>query len=93
MKEMGGLYSSGGENMNGRPFNEGWQRIMNLDLILAFGEIWCIKCGDWWSEEQAKFGFPVVAVIACRANFKKSYLTQFWSELSHSYAQIEAPNV
>ena len=20
----GGLYSSGGENMNGRPFNEGW---------------------------------------------------------------------
>ena len=33
MKEMGGLYSSGGENMNGRPFNEGWQRIMNLVLI------------------------------------------------------------
>ena len=26
MKEMGGLYSSGGENMNGRPFNEGWDR-------------------------------------------------------------------
>ena len=23
MKEMGVLYSSGGENMNGRPFNEG----------------------------------------------------------------------
>ena len=23
MNEMGGLYSSGGENMNGRPFNEG----------------------------------------------------------------------
>ena len=23
MKEMGGLYSSGKENMNGRPFNEG----------------------------------------------------------------------
>ena len=23
MKEMGGLYSSGGRNMNGRPFNEG----------------------------------------------------------------------
>ena len=22
MKERGGLYSSGGENMNGRPFNE-----------------------------------------------------------------------
>ena len=23
MKERGGFYSSGGENMNGRPFNEG----------------------------------------------------------------------
>ena len=23
MKEMGGLYSNGGENINGRPFNEG----------------------------------------------------------------------
>ena len=23
MKKMGGLYSSGGGNMNGRPFNEG----------------------------------------------------------------------
>ena len=44
----GGLYSSGGENMNGRPFNEGWQRIMNLVLILALGEIWCIKWKDWW---------------------------------------------
>ena len=43
MKERGGLYSSGGENMKGRPFNEGWQRIMNLILILALGEIWCIK--------------------------------------------------
>ena len=46
MKEMRGLYSSGERNMNGRPFNEGWQRIMNLDLILAFGEIWCTKCRD-----------------------------------------------
>ena len=35
----GGIYSSDGGNMNRRPFNEGWQRIMNLDLILAFGEI------------------------------------------------------
>ena len=31
MEEMGGLYSSDGGNMNGRPFNEGWQRILNLD--------------------------------------------------------------
>ena len=47
MKERGGLYSSGGENMNERPFNEGWQRIMKLVLILALGEIWCIKWKDW----------------------------------------------
>ena len=48
MKKMRGLYSSGGENMNGRPFNKGWQRIMNLDLILALREILCIKWKDWW---------------------------------------------
>ena len=45
------------------------------------------------SEEQAKFGFPVVAVTACRANLKKLYLTQLWSELTHSYSEIEAPDV
>ena len=43
------------------------------------------------SEEQVKFDFPVAAVIACRANFEKSYLTQFWAKLSRSCAQIEAP--
>ena len=47
MKERGSLYSSGGENMNEMSFNKGWQRIMNLDLILAFGKIWCIKWKDW----------------------------------------------
>ena len=45
------------------------------------------------SKEQAKFDFPVATVTACRAKFKKSYLTQFWLELSRSYAQIEAPSV
>ena len=45
------------------------------------------------SEEQAKFGFPVAAVTAYGANLEKSYLTQFWSELPHSYTQIEAPDV
>ena len=45
------------------------------------------------SEKQAKFGFLVAAVTACRANFKKSYLTQFWLELSRSYAQIKALDV
>ena len=48
MNERGDLYSNGGENINGMPFNEGWQRIMNLNLILALGEIWCIKWKDWW---------------------------------------------
>ena len=48
MKEIRGLYSSGRGNMNGRSFNEGWQRIMNLDLILTLEEIWCIKWKDWW---------------------------------------------
>ena len=45
------------------------------------------------SEEQTKFGFPVAAITAYRTNFEKSYLTQFWSELPHSYAQIEALDV
>ena len=49
------------------------------------------KIGE--SEEQAKFGFPVAAVTANRANFEKSYLTQFWSKLPHSCAQIEALDV
>ena len=49
MKEREGLYSSDGENMNGRPFNEGWQKIMNLVLILALREILCIiKWKNWW---------------------------------------------
>ena len=39
MKEMRGLYSSGGGNMNRKLFNEGWQRIMNLNLILSLGEV------------------------------------------------------
>ena len=48
MKENGCLYSSGGGNMNERPFNKGRQRIMNLNLILTLGEIRCIKWKDWW---------------------------------------------
>ena len=39
IKEMKGLYGSDGGNMNGMPFNEGWQRIINLDLILALEKI------------------------------------------------------
>ena len=42
---------------------------------------------------KPKFGFPVAAVTACKANFKKSYPTQFQLELSYSCAQIEAPDV
>ena len=48
MKEKEGLYSSSGGNMNGMSFNESWKKIMNLDVILAFGKIWCIKWRDWW---------------------------------------------
>ena len=77
MNERGGIYSSSGENMNGRSFNEGWQRIINLDLILAFGKSGALNVEIDESEEQAKFGFLVTAVTACIANFEKSYLTQF----------------
>ena len=66
---------------------------MNLDLILALGKSGALNVKIDESEEQAKFGFPVVAVTTYRANFKNSYLTQFWSELSHSCAQIKAPDV
>ena len=45
------------------------------------------------SDEQAKFGFPVAIITACRAKFKKSYYTQFQSKLSRSCTQIEAPDV
>ena len=50
-KREGGLYSSGGENMNGRPFNEGWQRIMNLVLILALGKSGALNGKIGGSEE------------------------------------------
>ena len=33
------------------------------------------KTGE--SEEQAKFGFPIATITTYRANFEKSYLTQF----------------
>ena len=42
---------------------------------------------------KPKFGFPVTAIVARRANFEKSYLTQFLSELSRSCAQIKASDV
>ena len=49
---------------------------MNLDLILAFGKSGALNGKIGESEEQAKFGFPVAAVTAYRANFEKSYLTR-----------------
>ena len=45
------------------------------------------------SEEKSKFDFHATTVTACKAKFKKSYLTQFYSELSHYFGQIEAPDV
>ena len=37
--------------------DKGAKRIMNLDLILNFGEIWCIKCRDWWKWGASKIRF------------------------------------
>ena len=71
MEEMGGLYSSGGENMNRKSFNESWQRIMYLDLILVFGEIGCIKFRGWLKWVATKIGSPVATITAYRAKFKK----------------------
>ena len=57
MKEMEYLYSSDGGNMNRRSFNEGWQRIMNLDLILALEKSNALNGEIGGSEEQAKIRF------------------------------------
>ena len=37
--------------------------------------------------------FPVAPEIVFRANFEKSYISQFWLNLSRSYAQIKAQDV
>ena len=50
---------------------------LNLILVLEGGEFGALNGKIGGSEEQAKFGFPVTVVTACRANFEKSYLTQF----------------
>ena len=50
---------------------------MNLVLNLALGESGALNGKIGGSEEQAKFGFPIAVVTTCRANFEKSYLTQF----------------
>ena len=44
---------------------------MNLDLILTWGKSVALNGKIGGTEEQAKFGFPVAAVTAYRANFKK----------------------
>ena len=45
--------------MEGRSmrFNKQSKRIMNLDLILDFGELWCIKCRNWWEWGVSKILF------------------------------------
>ena len=51
---------------------------MNLDLSFQpWGKSGALNGKICDSEEQAKFGFPVATVTAYRANFEKSYLTQF----------------
>ena len=52
---------------------------MNLVLILVLGKSGALNVEIDESEEQAKFCFSVAAVTACKVNFEKSYLTQFWS--------------
>ena len=37
--------------------DKGAKRIMDLDLNLDFGEIWCIKCRDWWEWGASKIRF------------------------------------
>ena len=57
------------------------KRIMNLDPILVFREIWFIKFGrwwEWWESNMSKTSvFPVAPVTIFRSNFEKSYLSQF----------------
>ena len=48
---------------------------MNLDPILDFGEFGALNVEIGGSKEHAKFDFPVAIVTACKAKFKKSYLT------------------
>ena len=54
--------------------DKGSKRIVNLDSISNFGKSWCIKCRDWWDDEQAKFDFLVAIVTACREKFKNNIL-------------------
>ena len=53
------------------------KRIMNLDPISKFGKAGALNVEIGRSDEQAKIGFLVTIVTACRAKFKKSYLSQF----------------
>ena len=73
-ERYGVLYSSGGGNMNGMSFNKSWQRIMNLDLILALGEIRCIKCGDWWEWGAHKVRFSSSYCKSLYSQFQKIIL-------------------
>ena len=55
-----------------------FQKVLLFARLIHFlGEICALNGKIGGSKEQAKFGFPVAAVTACRANFEKSYLTQF----------------
>ena len=53
------------------------KRIMNLDPISKFGKADALNVEIGGSDEQAKIDFPVTIVTACRAKFKKSYISQF----------------
>ena len=51
------MYNNDGKSMNEMSFNEGWQKIMNLDLILALGKSGVLNGEIGESEEQAKIRF------------------------------------
>ena len=51
------------------------KRIMNP--ISKFGKAGALNVEIGGSDEQAKISFPVTIVTACRAKFKKSYISQF----------------
>ena len=53
------------------------KRIINLDLILDLGKSDALNVEIGGSDEQAKFGFPIATVTACRAKLKKKKKSYF----------------
>ena len=56
--------------------DKGSKRIMNLNLILDFGKILCIKCRDWWEWGASKIRFSCNYCNSLQSQIQKiiSYL-------------------